>query len=138
MLSPSAALDRRRRVNLNMLLRRFLRRENRAWPSWHGFGHPLGGVPCLVPFRGKGDDDSRADEPELHTGVAAADQPARLGRNDRSVEKKEVWNVNSEEKSDPQNCTDSWCSCRCGVVLSDGNSNGGGYFGSASQSDRSV
>jgi hypothetical protein len=31
--------------------------------------------PCLVPFRGKGDDDSRADEPELHAGVAAADQP---------------------------------------------------------------
>src|SRR4029077_17203474 len=84
MLSPSAALDRRRRVNLNMLLPRFLRRENRAWPSWHGFGHPLGGAPCLVPFRGKGDDDSRADEhpPELHAGIAAADQPgpARLGR----------------------------------------------------------
>ncbi len=63
--------------------------------------------PCLVPFRGKGDDDSRADEPELHAGVAAADQPgpARLGRAlarhllrldlaDRRVEKKEVWTVN--------------------------------------------
>jgi hypothetical protein len=67
-----------------MLLPRFLRRENRAWPSWHGFGHSLGGAPCLVPFRGKGDDDSRADEhpPELHAGIAAADQPgsAQLGR----------------------------------------------------------
>ena len=38
--------------------------------------------PCLVPFRGRGDGDSRADVPELHAGVAAADQPGpgRVGR----------------------------------------------------------
>jgi hypothetical protein len=34
--------------------------------------------PCLVQFRDKGDDDSRADEPELHAGVAAAYQPSVL------------------------------------------------------------
>ena len=37
-----------------------------------------------------------------------------------------------------KNCTDFWCSRHCRVVFSDGNSNGGGNFGSASQPDRSV
>jgi len=52
--------------------------------------------PLSCPVSGKGDGDSRADEPELHAGVAAADQPgpARLDRALDSVEKKEVWNVN--------------------------------------------
>lgn len=30
---------------------------------------------CLVPFRGSGDGDSRADVPELHAGVAAEGRP---------------------------------------------------------------
>ena len=61
--------------------------------------------PRLVPFRGRGDGDSRADVPELHAGVAAADQPVaagpcsrrhllRLDLADQRVTKKEVWNVN--------------------------------------------
>ena len=71
-----------RRVNLNTLFPSYLlpEKSDAAVLAWFWLSPWLS--PCLVPFRGKGDDDSRADEPELHTGVAAADQPgpARLGR----------------------------------------------------------
>jgi hypothetical protein len=71
-------------------------------PSWHGSGKFLGGAPVLSSF---GTSDSRADEPELHAGVAArrpAGGWAVLSRGtfsgaippDRRVEKKEEWNVN--------------------------------------------
>src|SRR5580692_952786 len=82
MLSPFAALDRRRYVNLNMLLPRFCAGKIARGRPGMVLAIPL--AEPLVPFRGKGDDDSRADEhpPELHAGIAAADQPApaRPGR----------------------------------------------------------
>ena len=67
------------KVNLNALLPPHLvpEKSDAAVLAW--FWLFAWRSPCLVPFRGKGDDDSRADEPELHTGVAAADQPVPRG-----------------------------------------------------------
>lgn len=73
---PFAALDQRRRVNLNNALATHLvpDKSDAAVLAW--FWQIPWRSPCLVPFRDKGDDDSRADEPELHAGVAAARRPA--------------------------------------------------------------
>ena len=47
---PFAALDQRRRVNLNNALLRILCLTNRMRPSWHGSGKFLGGAPVLSSF----------------------------------------------------------------------------------------
>ena len=102
---PFAALDQRRRVNLNNALATHLvpDKSDAAVLAW--FWPIPWRSPCVVQFRDKGGDDSRADEPELHAGVAARRPAGGLGRvlarhllrrdpPDRRVEKKEVWNVN--------------------------------------------
>src|SRR5262245_51097708 len=79
MLSPLTALGRRRPVKLNTLLPRILCRENRTRPSWHGFGHPLGGAPCLVPFRGKettaAHKETTAAQMNIHHNYTLASRP---------------------------------------------------------------
>ena len=67
---PFAALDQRRRVNLNNALATHLvpDKSDAAVMAW--FWPIPWRSPCLVQFRDKGEDDSRADEPELHAGVA--------------------------------------------------------------------
>jgi len=68
---PFAALDQRRRVNLNNALATHLvpDKSDAAVLAW--FWPIPWRSPCVVQFRDKGGDDSRADEPELHAGVAA-------------------------------------------------------------------
>ena len=66
-----AVLDQRRRVNLNNALATHLvpDKSDAAVLAW--FWPIPWRSPCVVQFRDKGGDDSRADEPELHAGVAA-------------------------------------------------------------------
>ena len=76
---PFAALDQRRRVNLNNALATQLVPDKSdaavlAWFSpipWRSTG--------VVQFRDKGNEDSRADEPELHAGVVARRPAGGLG-----------------------------------------------------------
>jgi hypothetical protein len=76
---PFAALDQRRRVNLNNALATHLvpDKSDAAVLAW--FWLIPWQSPCLVPFRDKGNEDSRADEPELHAGVAARRPAGGLG-----------------------------------------------------------
>ena len=76
---PFAALDQRRRVNLNNALATHLvpDKSDAAVLAW--FWPIPWRSPCLVQFRDKGDEDSRADEPELHAGVAARRPSRRAG-----------------------------------------------------------
>jgi hypothetical protein len=63
---------------LNTLFQRIscLRKSDAAVLAW--FWLSPWQSPCLVPFQGKGDDNNRADEPELHAGVAAFSGPILL------------------------------------------------------------
>ena len=76
---PFAALDQRWRVNLNNALATQLvpDKSDAAVLAWFWL-IPWQG-PCFVPFRDKGNEDSRADEPELHAGVAARRPAGGLG-----------------------------------------------------------